>query len=292
MKQLIALSKDWAKENSCYGYVANDASDFENERIFAALHGARIVGYLCGHAKKAQNIQSIIKDGTLFFSVEELYVSPQYRSKGIGKALFLFAEKRLTEEGVRYLLLTTATKDHDAIRRFYVNKAGMTPWSMTLYKELPQAKEGNDAVFTRIIPYEEKYRDDMIFTVLSAKNALGRVPRLNADLLDVKGAYFDKGDCFWLTLDENDRVIGCVGYSSIADSSEVFLHRLFVKPELKRRGIGSALLATAEAHLKANGKTAVRVHLGEPKETWFESYAFYPKHGYTEYAPRYMKKEL
>lgn len=30
-----------------------------------------------------------------------------------------------------------------------------------------------------VIPYEEKYRDDMIFMVLEAKNALGRVPSLN-----------------------------------------------------------------------------------------------------------------
>ena len=144
----------------------------------------------------------------------------------------------------------------------------------------------------QITPYEERYRDDMIFMVLSAKNALGRVPRLNPDLLTVKESYFDKGDCFWMALDENDRVIGCVGYSSIENSTEVFLHRLFVKPELKRQGIGSALLETAQTHLKSIGKTAVRVHLGEPRETWAESYAFYPKHGYTEYAPRYMRKEL
>ena len=143
-----------------------------------------------------------------------------------------------------------------------------------------------------IIPYEERYRDDMIFMVLLAKNALGRVPRLNPDLLTVKESYFEKGDFFWLALDETDRVVGCVGYSSIEDSTEVFLHRLFVKPELKRQGIGSALLETAQTHLRSQGKTAVRVHLGAPRETWFESYAFYPKHGYTEYAPRYMRKEL
>ncbi len=28
----------------------------------------------------------------------------------------------------------------------------------------------------KIIPYEDGYRDDMIFMVLEAKNALGRVP--------------------------------------------------------------------------------------------------------------------
>ena len=144
----------------------------------------------------------------------------------------------------------------------------------------------------RVIPYEETYRDDMIFTVLSAKNALGRVPRLNPDLLSVKEAYFEKGGFFWLAVDPNDRVVGCVGCSAVEGSDEAVLHRLYVKPEFKRRGIGSALLSAAEEYLKAQGRTAVRVHLGEPRETWFESYAFYPKHGYAEYAPGYMRKEF
>ena len=44
-----------------------------------------------------------------------------------------------------------------------------------------------------IIPYEEKYRDDMIFMVLEAKNALGRIPTLNSDLLDIQGNYLAQG---------------------------------------------------------------------------------------------------
>ena len=59
-----------------------------------------------------------------------------------------------------------------------------------------------------IIPYDEKYRDDMIFMVLEAKDVLGRVPRLNEDLLDVQKNYFDTGDMFWLAIDEHDRVQG------------------------------------------------------------------------------------
>ena len=144
----------------------------------------------------------------------------------------------------------------------------------------------------RIIPYDDKFRDDMIFVVLAAKDALGRAPRLNPDLLDVRANYLDKGDGFWLALDENDRVIGCAGYSRVPGTDEAFLHRLFVKPSLKRRGVGSALLQTAEAAMRAAGVRVARVHLGEPREQWFESYAFYPKHGYREYAPRYMRKEL
>lgn len=36
-----------------------------------------------------------------------------------------------------------------------------------------------------IKPYEEKYRDDLIFMVLQAKDALGRKPTINEDLLDI-----------------------------------------------------------------------------------------------------------
>lgn len=147
----------------------------------------------------------------------------------------------------------------------------------------------------KIIKFESKYRDDMIFMVLEAKNALGRIPGLNEDLLDIQKNYFDKGDMFWIAVDDNDRVVGSVGYSSIQGTSEVWLHRLFIKPSLKLNGIGSQLLQTAERSAKANGKTVMHVHLGEPKEQWFESYNFYPKKGFRSdlnNSPCLMKKEI
>ena len=51
--------------------------------------------------------------------------------------------------------------------------------------------------------YENKYRDDMIFMVLQAKDALGRKPRINEDLLDIKKHYFDRGDMFWIAVDRS-----------------------------------------------------------------------------------------
>ena len=42
----------------------------------------------------------------------------------------------------------------------------------------------------KIIAFENKYRDDLIYMILDAKNALGRVPGLNEDLLDVEKKLF------------------------------------------------------------------------------------------------------
>ena len=144
----------------------------------------------------------------------------------------------------------------------------------------------------KIISYEEKYRDDLIFMILQAKDALGRKPSINGDLLDIKSNYLDRGDMFWLAIDENDRVIGSIGCSKIENTNEVFIHRLFVKASEKRKGIGTALLQIAENEMIKRGIAVSHVHLGEPKDQWFESYSFYPKHGYCEYAPRYMRKNL
>ncbi|WP_254388137.1 GNAT family N-acetyltransferase [Streptococcus canis] len=44
-----------------------------------------------------------------------------------------------------------------------------------------------------------------------------------------------------------------MSYSSIINSKEVILHRLFVKSMLKHQGIGSKLLYHAEKHLTLVG---------------------------------------
>jgi len=140
----------------------------------------------------------------------------------------------------------------------------------------------------KIIKFEDKYRDDMIFMVLSAKNALGRVPHLNEELLDIKSNYFDKGHSFWLAIDEFGRVIGCIGTRD-GDDGKIFLSHLYIKYDLKRHGIGSKLLEVAENFIKERGYKEVHVHLGKD---YLESHLFYPKHGYVEYKELYMKKEL
>ena len=160
-----------------------------------------------------------------------------------------------------------------------------------LYKAV-RKKQKTGVKHLRIQLYEEKYRDDLIFMVLQAKDALGRIPTINEDLLDIPGHYFARGDQFWIALNEEDRVIGCIGYSRLEKKSEAFLHRLYVKATLKHQGIGTALLHTAENAMRNHGIAVSHVHLGEPKQQWFESYLFYPKHGYQEYRPRYMRKYL
>ena len=86
-----------------------------------------------------------------------------------------------------------------------------------------------------IIPFRREYRDDTIFCLLSAKDALGRAPRLNDDLLDIQGRYFDKGDMFWIAINADNRVAGMIGTNTVSET-DMWLKRLFIKPEMKRKG--------------------------------------------------------
>ena len=147
-----------------------------------------------------------------------------------------------------------------------------------------------EVLSVRIIPFDSRYRDNMIFMILQAKDALGRVPALNSDLPDIPAHYLLKGDMFWPAIDDNNRVVGSLGDNSVPGTDEVRLHCLYVKAGHKHQGIGSRLLQTAEQHIALAGKRTIRVHLGD--ETYFEPYRFYPKYGYIAYAPRCMDKQL
>lgn len=141
----------------------------------------------------------------------------------------------------------------------------------------------------KIIRYEETFRDDMIFMNLYAKDALGKIPHLREDLLNIEEHYFNKGGYFWLAINENNRVIGSIGIKPCGDVAEI--KRLFVKPDLKRQGIGSKLLETLENYAKNHNIKVLELHLGDENHYW-ESRLFYKSRGYIEYKPYYMKKNL
>lgn len=136
LEQLLSLSADWEGENSCYGYHKNGPEDIAGNRIFLAKEGTEAIGYLLGHRASAERSSSVMDQGTAYFEVEELYVKPRFRSRGVGRALFDCAETAARREGLEYLLLTTPTKNYSRVLHFYIEELGMEFWSARLYKKL------------------------------------------------------------------------------------------------------------------------------------------------------------
>jgi N-acetylglutamate synthase-like GNAT family acetyltransferase len=136
--------------------------------------------------------------------------------------------------------------------------------------------------------FEQRYRDDMIFMILDAKNALGRIPHLNEDLLDIVANYITSGNMFWIAIDDNDRVIGTIG-TKIISENEMWLKRLYVKSTIKRQGIGEELYKKAEEVAKQKGIDTIYTRFSSD---YVEAQRFYPAIGFIETAPFEMVKHL
>ncbi|MBP5231316.1 MAG: GNAT family N-acetyltransferase [Clostridia bacterium] len=135
LEQLIRLSEDWAAENSCRGYCPNGRSDIEGNRIFLAEDDEGVAGYLFGNVHPSKQTSPVMPDGTPYFEVEELYVVPEKRSRGIGRALFRYAEEAVKAEA-DYMMVGTATKNWKAVFHFYLEELDMTFWSARLFRRI------------------------------------------------------------------------------------------------------------------------------------------------------------
>ena len=135
IKRLLELSLMWEKEDSCYGYRANTEDDLKGRYILAA-YDDELIAYVFGKEEVQDKQTSVINKNMHYFEIEELYVHPSYRSRGIGKQLMESLEKELKKKGLKMMVLSTATKNWKAIMHFYIDEIDMNFWSARLYKHL------------------------------------------------------------------------------------------------------------------------------------------------------------
>ncbi len=133
VEQLIYLSEKWKEEDCCYGMEVNTRSDLQ-EPLAVALENGKIVGYAFGHFYTQEHKTSYIETGQPCFSLDELYVLPEYRGMGIGKKLFQLIENEVKPQ-CTYMTLSTSTKNYKAILKLYIEELGMNFHSAFLIKQ-------------------------------------------------------------------------------------------------------------------------------------------------------------
>ena len=162
----------------------------------------------------------------------------------------------------------------------------ISPPQQKALKKYLEIYANSDDTKVSIVPYEQKYQGDMLFCFLAAKDAIGcyapdlrwSKPALKDDLLDIEKNYFECGDVFYLAVDGRDRVVGMIG-TQTTSPGELWLKRLFIKPELKNKKIGSKLLSAVEEY--AVGKGIAKIHTRFAY--WYREAAdFYPAKGFFE----------
>ena len=137
MTAFAALSADWERENITHGLCANSPDDFAGMRVFGAYEQDRLIGYISTTSSRTDRPYSMVPEaGTPCWEIEELYIVPEMRSRGIGRMLYRHAEAAAKAEGAEFIFLSTATKDYKRILHFYIEELGMEFWNARLFKKL------------------------------------------------------------------------------------------------------------------------------------------------------------
>lgn len=101
----------------------------------------------------------------------------------------------------------------------------------------------------------------------------------DSDLAEIERRYAPP-HAFW-TLDDGGKVIGCVGAS--VEKDEVELHRLYIDPRARGRGIGAKLARHVVDWSRARG--ARRVFLWSDKRL-LHAHAMYEREGFVKFGDR------
>lgn len=103
-----------------------------------------------------------------------------------------------------------------------------------------------------IIPFSDEYASGVKSLVLGVLEEEGFAydPMKDSDLEDIRASYFDRGGAFFLAL-ESGRLAGTSAVRRTGpDTCEI--RRVYVRRDMRGRGIGSALFRTALSYAVSN----------------------------------------
>ena len=244
----------------------------EGHAFLVAERGVEIVG-----TASATRVGGLI-------TLNRLYVRPAHQGEGLGSALL---DASLAQfQGAARIRLEVETHNTKG-RSFYARRG---------FAELPERSDGGEGnvicekpIATRegrclrtlaIRPVRDDDAQDLfgLVTLCFAEFA-GCVTDPHEDLVDLRApasAIAARRGQFWVVEDGTGRVGGCVSVDH-PTSGVTELHRVYLRPDLRGRGLADTLVALAEQEARAHGSERVKFW----SDTRFlAAHRFYARLGY------------
>gem|GEM_PF-98344 len=184
---VLLLSQEWHDENITFGVVpdtAEDVASYQNEYFHVALDGKRVVGYATAEIIN-DNEYGIFPCGADYLRINDVYVAKEYRSHGIGERLLNIIEQKADENSMPHIFLTSATKDAEAIQRFYLRN-GYTIWATRFFKRKGwdvRTYPLNDLDYYRFVVIFARYQDKWLYCRAKER-----------DTFETAGGHIEKGE--------------------------------------------------------------------------------------------------
>lgn len=118
---LVALEDRWLAEDSTIGMVAVTAAQVRGwlgTYCWVAERGSEIVGFAYGRAENSEGL-AVIPAGEPYLRIEELYVLPEYRDRGVGGRLLDQLLAEAAARGIARGRVYSSSRDWRRIIDFY-----------------------------------------------------------------------------------------------------------------------------------------------------------------------------
>jgi GNAT superfamily N-acetyltransferase len=133
------LAEQWARDGETIGLqaISEDLLEqFVGGCFFVAERNGQVVGFACARGKTNDGaVSAVVGNGQRYLEIEDVYILPANRASGIGAQLIDAIAVWAKQQGMRYLLAYSSTRDVDRVLNFY-RDSGFKSWSVQMYRDL------------------------------------------------------------------------------------------------------------------------------------------------------------
>ena len=135
MDDVCRMLIQWTEEDITYGQVPTSLRALKSKLgqyfFIAEIDGCN-VGFIYGSVHKSKGT-AVITKGEPYLEIEEIYVKPEFRNKGIGGRLMDNLSQSAQDNGIERFLVYSATKDLDKILKFYRSNS-FKSWYVQMFR--------------------------------------------------------------------------------------------------------------------------------------------------------------
>ena len=121
--------------------------------------------------------------------------------------------------------------------------------------------------------------EELVFGILTEYGLKSDPESTDADLIDIKAEYFDKGGSFEVLVDDNDKIVGSVGVYSI-NQTTCEIRKMYLASSLRGQGLGHKLIKHALSKAKELGFSRVEL---ETASVLKEAISLYERYGFKRF---------
>ena len=140
LESVATLEQNWVQEEPVIGFEAHGFEGLSNyisevdKSMWVAESHNDVIGYVTSTIHRSSEL-AVVPSGEPYIEIDDLYVSPEYRSESLGSKMVSTVLDNAREQEIGYSSVFSASSRVADIMRFYQNQ-GFQPWGIQFFRRI------------------------------------------------------------------------------------------------------------------------------------------------------------